>query len=179
MKVFPCTCTQVSYYAKNFLSTGKLQDKCLLDTDCHSIMNHTQCQANRCLCTLGYIPENETYCRPREFILLKHVKHLEQLLMKGHDVQEYLDVDGNYYNNILSCSSSSTVLPAKSDIYFMFRLQSYQGLIVDISLVYLSHPQDRINAQVIYRFELAQVKCTLYIVLYLAIVNKVLRHCHS
>ena len=31
---------------------------------------------------------------------------------------------------------SSTVLPAKSDIDFMFCLQSYQGVIIDISLVY-------------------------------------------
>ena len=92
----------------SFLSTGKLQDKCLLDTDCHSIMNHTQCQANRCLCTLGYIPENETYCRPREYILLKHVKRLEQLSMKGNGVQDYLDVDDNYNIRILSCSCNST-----------------------------------------------------------------------
>ena len=31
---------------------------------------------------------------------------------------------------------STTVLPAKSDSDFMFCLQSYQGLIIDISLVY-------------------------------------------
>ena len=30
----------------------------------------------------------------------------------------------------------STVLPAKSDSDFMFRLQSYQGLLIDRSLVY-------------------------------------------
>ena len=40
-------------------------------------------------------------------------------------------------------------------------LQSYHGLIIDISLVYLSYPQDRINTQVIYRFALAQVECTM------------------
>ena len=39
----------------------------------------------------------------------------------------------------------------------MFGLQSYQGLRIDRSLVYSSYPQDRINAQVIYRFTLAQV----------------------
>ena len=33
----------------------------------------------------------------------------------------------------------STVLPAKSDSDFMFCLQSYQGLIIDISLVYESY----------------------------------------
>ena len=50
--------------------------------------------------------------------------------------------------NILSCQPSVTVtscfvtklsgsvLPAKSDIDFMFCLQSYQGLIIDRSLVY-------------------------------------------
>ena len=52
---------------------------------------------------------------------------------------------------------TTTVLPAKSDSDFMFCLQSYQGLIIDISLVYLSYPQDRINTQVIDGFELAQV----------------------
>ena len=40
-----------------------------------------------------------------------------------------------------------TVLPAKSDSDVMFCLQSYQGLIIDIS-------------QAIYRFALAQVECT-------------------
>ena len=50
----------------------------------------------------------------------------------------------------------TTVLPAKSNSDFMFCLQSYQGLIIDISLVY----EDMINTQVIYRFALAQVKCT-------------------
>ena len=53
-----------------------------------------------------------------------------------------------------------TVLPAKSDSCVMFCLQSYQGVIIDISLVYKSFPQDKINTQVIYRFELAQVGCT-------------------
>ena len=46
-----------------------------------------------------------------------------------------------------------TVLPAKSDNDFMFCLQSYQGIIIDRSLVCQSYPQDRrINTQVIYRF---------------------------
>ena len=40
-----------------------------------------------------------------------------------------------------------TALPAKSDNDGMFCLQSYQGLIIDISFV------DRINKQVIYRFK--------------------------
>ena len=53
-----------------------------------------------------------------------------------------------------------TVLPAKSDRDFMFCLQSYQGLIIDRSLVYKSYPQDRINTQVIYQFAIAHVKCT-------------------
>ena len=65
------------------------------------------------------------------------------------------------------------MLPAKSDSDFMFCLQSYQGLLIDRSLVFLSYPQDRINTQVIYRFALAQVKFNS------AIVNKELRHCHS
>ena len=43
---------------------------------------------------------------------------------------------------------------------FMSCLQSNQRLIIDRSLVYQSYPQDRINTQVIYRFALAQVKCT-------------------
>ena len=54
----------------------------------------------------------------------------------------------------------STVVPAKSDSDVMFCLQSYQGLIIDRSLVYQSYPQIRINTQVIYRFAYAQVKCT-------------------
>ena len=54
----------------------------------------------------------------------------------------------------------------------MFCLQTYQGLLIDRSLVYESYPQDRINAQVIYRFALAQVMFNL------TVVNKILRHCH-
>ena len=53
----------------------------------------------------------------------------------------------------------ATVVPAKSDSDVMFCLQSYQGLLIDKSLVYLSYPADRINTQVIFRFELAQVEC--------------------
>ena len=45
---------------------------------------------------------------------------------------------------------SRTVLPAKSDSDVMFCLQSYYGFIIDISLVYQSYSQDRINTQVIY-----------------------------
>ena len=52
------------------------------------------------------------------------------------------------------------VVPAKSDSDVMFCLQSYQGLIIDKSPVYLSYPQDRINTQVIYWFALARVECT-------------------
>ena len=48
-----------------------------------------------------------------------------------------------------------TVLPAKSDSDVMFCLQSYQGLIINRSLVYLSYPKGRINTQVIYLFALA------------------------
>ena len=53
-----------------------------------------------------------------------------------------------------------TVLPAKSDSDVMFCLQSYQGLIIDRSLVYQSYSQDWINTQAIFRFALAQVECT-------------------
>ena len=53
--------------------------------------------------------------------------------------------------------SEITVLSVKSDSDVMICLQSYQGLIIDISLVYYSYPQDRINTQVIYRFVFAQV----------------------
>ena len=38
--------------------------------------------------------------------------------------------------NIILIIIITTVLPAKSDSDFMFCLQSYQGLIIDISLVY-------------------------------------------
>ena len=78
-------------------------------------------------------------------------------------------------------AQTTTVVPVKSDSDVMFCLQSYQGLRIDRSLVVLSYPQDRINTQVIYRFTSIHVSssevCTL--VFYLAIVNKVLRHCHS
>ena len=54
----------------------------------------------------------------------------------------------------------TTFLQGKSDSDVMFCLQSYQGLIIDRSLVYSSNPMDRINSQVIYRFALDQVECT-------------------
>ena len=38
------------------------------------------------------------------------------------------------------CLSGPTVLSAKSDSDFMFCLQSYQGFIIDRSLVYKSYP---------------------------------------
>ena len=38
----------------------------------------------------------------------------------------------------------ATVLPAKSDSYDMFCLQSYQGVVIDKSLVYYSYPQGRV-----------------------------------
>ena len=58
-----------------------------------------------------------------------------------------------------------TVVPVKNDRDVMFSLQSYQGLIIDRSLVHYSYPQDGFNTQVIYRFALAQVECTSYNVL--------------
>ena len=57
---------------------------------------------------------------------------------------------------------TAIVVPAKSDNDIMFCLQSYQGLVIDRSLVYYSDPQDRIATQVIYRFALAQGECTRY-----------------
>ena len=57
-------------------------------------------------------------------------------------------------------SNHYTVLPTKTDSDVMFCLQSYQGLRIDRSLVYLSYPQDMINTHVIYRFVLTQVVCT-------------------
>ena len=59
----------------------------------------------------------------------------------------------------------------------MFCLQSYQGPIIDRSLVYLSYSQDMINKQVIYQFALDQVECSSYF--HFVIVNKILRHRHS
>ena len=59
-----------------------------------------------------------------------------------------------------ACTLLLIYWPAKSHSDGMFCLQSYQGLIIDISLLYLYYPQDRINTQVIYRFAFAQVKCT-------------------
>ena len=74
---------------------------------------------------------------------------------------------------------AATVLPAKSDSDVTLCLQSYLGLIIDRSLVYQSYPQDRINTQVIYRFAINSSSEVYTFVFYLAIVNKVLRHCHS
>ena len=54
------------------------------------------------------------------------------------------------YIYVLTCF----VLPARSDSDFMRCLQSYQGLIIDGSLVCWSGPQDRISTQVIYRLAL-------------------------
>ena len=64
-------------------------------------------------------------------------------------------------HNKTKIKHKTTVLPAKSDSDVMFCLQSYEGLIIDRSLVYLSYPQDRINTQVIYRLALGQVECTI------------------
>ena len=61
---------------------------------------------------------------------------------------------------ITTNNCSITVPPAKSDSDVMFCLQSYDGLLIDRLLVYLSYPQDMISTQVIYRFALAQVDCT-------------------
>ena len=80
----------------------------------------------------------------------------------------YIYVTGQHVNFLyeqhlylgICISIACTFVPAQSDSDFMFCLQSYQGLIIDRSLVYLSYPQDRINTQVIYRFALAQVNCT-------------------
>ena len=64
------------------------------------------------------------------------------------------------------CKGDATVLPSKRDRDVVFCVQSYQGLMIDKSLVYLSYPQeDRINTQVIYRFVSAQMGCTSYILL--------------
>ena len=57
-------------------------------------------------------------------------------------------------------------------------LQSYQGLIIDISLVYQIYPSDRINTRVIYRFAISSSE-VYTLVFYLAMVNRELGHCHS
>ena len=77
------------------------------------------------------------------------------------------------HNNI----NRTTVLPAKSDSDVMFCLQSYQGLIIDRSLVYLSYPQDRINTQVIYRFAL--VKWILQVNVLFNNYKHTITHCHT
>ena len=55
--------------------------------------------------------------------------------MRSIDKQKALSRDCIYKIEV-QCSSKNTVLPAKSDSDFMFCLQSYQGLIIDTSLVY-------------------------------------------
>ena len=47
-----------------------------------------------------------------------------------------LKIEKMTLTNITYLKYSSTVLPAKSDSYVVFCLQSYQGLIIDRSLVY-------------------------------------------
>ena len=71
-----------------------------------------------------------------------------------------------------------TVLPAKSDSNVMFCLKHFQGLTIGRSLVHQSYPQDRITTQVIYRSASGQVECASYL-FYLAIINPLLRYCHS
>ena len=53
------------------------------------------------------------------------------------DVFEGLMQNKQQQNNV----EMRTVLPAKSDSDAMFCFQSYQGLIIDRSLVYKSYPQ--------------------------------------
>ena len=65
-----------------------------------------------------------------------------------------------FHKHIIAIIRYSCTVPAKSDSEVMFCLQSYQRLLIDRSIVYLTYPQDRINTQVIYRFALAQVMCT-------------------
>ena len=67
----------------------------------------------------------------------------------------------------------STVLPTKSGSESIFCLQNYHRLIIDISRVYKSYPQERFNTLDISSSEMYTL------VFYLAIVNKVLRHCQS
>ena len=71
------------------------------------------------------------------------------------------DILINFYNSPnRALGMSATVLPAKSDSDIMFYLQSNQGLSIDRSLVYLSYPQDKINAQEISQFAFAQEEWT-------------------
>ena len=51
-----------------FKFSGKLEDRCLIDSDCNAVMNYTECQDSTCSCTLGYIPANTSVCRPRKFV---------------------------------------------------------------------------------------------------------------
>ena len=52
--------------------------------------------------------------------------------IQEEDISMYVVITGFVISNVSKC----TVLPAKSDTDDMFCLQSYQGLIIDRSLVY-------------------------------------------
>ena len=68
-----------------------------------------------------------------------------------------------------------TVVPSKSESDDMFCLQSYHRLVIHKSLVY---KQDRINTQV--NLSIRASSSGVYKLMFdLAIVNKILRHCHS
>ena len=89
------------------------------------------------------------------------------------------DAHSTYTTWLFTLGNIGTVLPAKSDSDVKFCLQSYQGLMIDRSLVYQSNPQDRINTQ-LSDLSICVSSSEVYtLVFYLAIVNKVLCHCHS
>ena len=62
-----------------------------------------------------------------------------------------------------------TVLPAKSDSYVMFCLQSYQGLRMDRSLMYKSYPRINTQSDISIRISSSGVNALMF---YLPIVNK-------
>ena len=83
----------------------------------------------------------------------------------GHTCIEVVPASKMDKQRLASFLFVSTVVPTESDSDVMFCLQSYHGLIIDRSRVYLSYPEDRINTHVIYRFESDQVECTSYLLL--------------
>ena len=104
-----------------------------------------------------------TQYAPRESILcMEHFVALQSTLSPGNCTLAKICLLSSIQGHPPIYRLIATFLPAKSDSEVMLCLQSYHGLIIDRSLGGSKcYPQDRINTQVIYRFSLPQVECTI------------------
>ena len=92
---------------------------------------------------------------PKKVSIQSQMRRLIRVCTVCHDNELSVMLGDKKLDKIKSCAihdltlthnnASTTVLPIKSDRDVMFCLQSYQGLLIDRLLVYLSYSQDRIN----------------------------------